>query len=290
MKARRFFGCLTVAAIVALLAPSALAGCIPPKTFSTWNALQGVYKYIYFGDASGDSSHLVGSFWQTDNPATNNQAYAVQEWLLDNYYFPMQDSWYLNGNLGAAEPDCIFGHMTLEASNTVTGGSFMTAVTETPGAFVDYDFSIFANIDTRGQVTQPRINSSSRNVDIVTLNVTVDPTVVGGEATVDNTEILVQIGPDGVPPAGRDPEVGWSTIGSTGGNGGTIDVDVDCSGVAPGDNAFIGVAYLSGGGRGEVSGFLSEVECDPNLADPGDRFRLIDRDAIRKGKGAKRDR
>ena len=288
MIGRRLLGLVAVVAVLALLAPSAFAGCNPPKSFSTWNALEGRYTYIYFGDASGNPDNLVGSFWQTDNPATNNQTYPVQEWLLDNYYFPMQDSWYLNGNLGDARPDCPAGGMTVEASNTVTGGWFVTAADETPGGFITFDFSVYPSIDTRGVSAQPRINSSSRAADLVTLNVTVEPGVVGGLATIDETRIY-QFGPTATAPTTRSP-ADWTQIGTIAGNGGSTDVSVDCTGFAPGDQAFVGTSYVSGGNPGQVAGILSQVECDPNLADPVDRFRLIDRDSLKKGKGAKRNR
>jgi hypothetical protein len=249
-----------------------------------------VYFYVNFGDTSGDPGALVGSYWETGNPVNDNETYPVGEWILDNAYYPNSDSWYINGNLGDARTDCVFNSMTLEASNLNSGGWFIATVSETPGGFHAFDFtSLGTNFDGTVAV-RPAVNGSGRAGDLVNLNVSINPgTSYGaGDATIDETQIY-QFGPTATAPATRNP-ADWTLLGSIVGNGGTTDVSVDCTGFAPGDQAFVGTAFVAGGNTSQIAGELTVVECDPNLADPGTQFKLIDRDNIKKGKGAKRNR
>lgn len=290
MKLRKIVTLAAAVAAVALVMPAVEAGCSSGIGFSNWNASAGRYYYVNFGDTSGNVGNLVGRYYQTDNPTTDNDAddgsgsYEPAEWMKE--YYAGTDGWYINGTMGRPNTDCVSGSMTVELTNTATANWVIATQAEGSG-FPQFDFSSQSMNFVAASMT-PGVTGSSRNAaGDVTLDLNVpDPAagVYGGTA-IDGVDIVSTTTTGGAP----DPNIaagGWSVIGSVGPNGGPASgvVVPGCTG----STGWIASAVVSNGSAAqEVSGGVRQVECDPNLADPPANIDLIERPG-KPGRGDKK--
>lgn len=290
MKLRKITTLVTALAAVALLVPTTVdAGCSSGITFSTFNAPQ--YYYVRTGgDTSGDSNNFVGRYYQTDNPTTDNDAddgsgsYEPPEWIQE--YYVGTDGWYISGSMGRPQSDCVTGSMTIELTNTATGGWVIMTEPEV-STFPQFDFSSQLTNFVMIQMV-PGVQGSSRDGSgNVTLDLNVpDPAAGNYNGTViDGVDIVSTTTSGGAP----DPNIaagGWSVIGSVGPNGGPAS-GVVVAGCA-GSTGWIASAVNSQGSLAqEISGAPRQVECDPNLADPPANIDLIERPS-KPGRGGKK--
>ena len=269
---------LTLALAASMIALPAAANCIPAKTFTNFNTIEtpGAYLYIHWFDTAVTSDDIVGRFWQTGNRAASNEGtYDDAAWLLDSYYYPGQDLWYLNGNLGdAGVIGCPAGSLTVAATNTRTAGWFMATIDETPPRSVTFDYSRLGT-DFNALEQRLTIVSSSRLGPDVVVTVSVpDPSVAvyGGGASVTSIGVYSLVADRGTTPS-KDISAGWTLVSTVPGTGGFVDLPVNCADVAT--NQFLAMGIEVDGVPPTHVGHAREIECNPNLADP--KFKIIQR-------------
>jgi hypothetical protein len=265
-----------VAATVVMFAAVSTTGaiCIPPKLFSTYNGNTGTYYYVQFGTTNDDNS-TVGQFWQTGARAAANEGTCTSDqWIIVNGYYPGTDSWYLNGDMGGlgCMNGCVSTDITVTGGHTTAGTWFAASVGES-GGVPAFDFTSLATNVVAVDAT-PRVSSSSRSGDVVTVNFAT-PDLTGGVTgdVVLGTATIYKIASATRP--SNDLATGWVAVADVAAAGGTATDSADCA--DPNTNVWYGLGVTV---EGEAPSFVSslvEVECDPNLADPDDRFRLIDR-------------
>lgn len=273
MKRNLWIG-IVAAVVVAASISSAGAICSPPKLFSTYNAVAGQYFYVQFG-TTNDDNNTVGQFWQTGaRTAGNEGTCSADQWIIVNGYYPGTDSWYLNGDLGGLTcmVGCPSGDLTVTGGHATSGTWFAASVGES-GGVPAFDFTTLATNLVAVDAT-PRVSSSSRSGDIVTVNFST-PDLTGGVYgdLVLGTATIYKISSATRP--SNDLGTGWVAVADVAASGGTATDGADCA--DPNTNVWYGLGVTV---EGEAPSFVSslvEVECDPNLADPDDRFRLIDR-------------
>lgn len=263
---------------------SANATCIPAKDFNTWDSPE--YWYVFWGGGSAaDSTLVTGNFWEAGNrTAANEGEYDASNWLN---YFPGY-GWYLQGNLGdGGVVGCPEGQLILTVTDpTPASGThfFVTSAIEDPSARVFFHFG-GADIDFL-PMPSPQVIASSRTGTDVNVSLQFDDVGaafytrnVTTAADVIDSVVLYQA--KGTNPG---PAVdGWTEIGRFPYAGGAIDaeVTVDCA-----DET---LTFLAAGlsvdafDLAHVSAAVA-IECDPNLADPDDKFDII----RERGKGQKR--
>jgi hypothetical protein len=261
-----------------LIAPSADATCIPAKTFTNFNTIEspGAYYYIHWFDTAVTSDDIVARFWQSGTRAASNEGnYDDADWLLDSSYYPGQDLWYLNGNLGhAGVVGCPVGSLTVVANNTRTGGWLMATIDETRPRSVSFDYSRLAT-DFDGFEQRLNITATSRAGGEVFATLFVpDPTgaVYGGGASVTSIGVYSIFADRGSTPS-RDVSSGWMLEASVPGAGGFVDVAVVCSDSVK--NQYLAMGIEADGVAPTHVGIPREIECSPNLAEP--KFKLVPR-------------
>lgn len=273
MKRNLWIGIVAAVVVVASIG-SAGAVCSPPKLFSTYNGNTGTYFYVQFG-ATNDDNSVVGQFWQTGARAGANEGTCTaDQWILVNSYYPGTDSWYLNGDMGGlgCMTGCVATDITVTGAHMTAGTWFASSVGES-GGVPAFDFTALAtNLVAVDAV--PGVSSSSRSGDIVTVNFST-PDLTGGVTgdTAIGTATIYKITSADRP--SNDLSAGWAAVADVAAAGGTATDDADCSNAA--NDVWYGLGVTV---EGEAPSFVAgmvQVECDVTLADPDDRFRLIDR-------------
>lgn len=282
---KKILGTLVAAAVIAILALPAQAGCNPDKVFGTWDFTDGVYYYVTWGAGSAtDPAQTVGALYEPGNRALNNEGgYDVTNWLRGS----AATYWYVSGALGSADVvGCAAGNMILAITDPTpaTGTEFVVSWANEVQKANNYDYPdlVFAPMPA------PSVTASSRAGTTVNLDLAFDDAGAAfssryGRAATEAINEVVLYQAKGADP-GPDA-AGWTEIARFPYEGGAVNVTgfgLDCT-----DET---LTFLAGGLNftGEydtvhVSSSIS-VECDPNLADPDSKFDLI-RD---RGKGDKR--
>lgn len=282
MKKQTLFLAILVALAVAVVSsPSVEANCIPNKTMGTNSG--GYYAYLVFGDTSGNPNNFEGGFWQTGNKAgVNGDACAKSFWVYHagGYYWgvgpgtiprgvPLSDTCVGPGSA------CPGGNVTVFMDNCVSDEFLLITV---PEAFVNgFDFSqayylynagIYINA---GPSPRPRVTSSARNVNDITVNYTVNDVTSGvqnfsgvGQGNVTGVNVYTR---SGATQPSLDSTAGWTLQDSLAATGGSDSVVVDCSNTTV--DQFVAAGLVLGSGDIAL-GCPVRVECDPNLVEPPD--------------------
>lgn len=283
---KKILGTLVAAAVIAILALPAQAGCNPDKVFGTWDFTDGVYYYVTWGAGSAtDPAQTVGALYEPGNRALNNEGgYDVTNWLRD---YNASGTWYISGALGSADVvGCASGNMILAITDptSANGTDFVVSWANEVIKANNYDYPdlVFAPMPA------PTVTASSRTGSTVNLDLAFSDAGAGFSSRYSRTPAeaineIVLYQAKGADP-GRNASA-WTEIGRFPYEGGAVNVSgfgLDCS-----DNT---TTFLAAGlnltneyDTVHVSSSIS-VECDPNLADPDNKFDLI----RERGKGEKR--
>ena len=264
--------------VVCLSSPPAVAACIPAKFGGNVQIFSPFfYTYPTFGDATGDNTHFLGRYWQTGNrSAANEGSCPVTDWLYG--YVGVTYYWRFDINLGlACNVGCAVDDLTVYLEDQLTDNFILWSVSEGVGASGEYDFDYAEFVTTTffapGPAPRVRIDTSSRAGDTVNVDYRVDDPstgVFGFSISTINIYSCTQAGQPSLDLPGC-----WTLIDTFAGTGGTGSAGVDCS------NQALDVWLTSGlEVSGESAGFVTtptQVECDPNLADPRRKIKVLDR-------------
>lgn len=273
-------------AVVAGLAPSASASCLPAKSAGTYNT--GALTYTYWHSPTGNTGTLIGQFWQVGNSTASNTGNCPTT-------FPGKGGLgtvglYFGGpgiglslDLGACGNGCVantMGYLAQKKTSDGTQGEFLYAtVAETPNGGLNFDYSVTPANPNLVVIPRPRVTGSSRAGTNVNLNITVDPVSAGvfGSAapgSVTGYRILSKSSP-GDP--GRDASSYDTTpLASLAGPGGATAsgaVVVDCSNTAQDRWVVTQLSFEGGLQFSNVVSGATRVGCNPLLADP--HFKII---------------
>jgi hypothetical protein len=280
-------GAFVIVGAVMLVAPAAEASCLPAKLFSTWDFDDGVYFYV--NNFSGDFTGTVGAFWETGNRALSNEGtYPVNEWL--SYYAGY--GWYLNGNMGDSRvTGCPATQMIVVVTEDGADGSLSNfiagAANETPakGNAFNYADLTFTPIPAPSVTGSTRLADNNVEVDLLIA----DP--AAGYSTRDGipaTDVITAINIYTIKSNTRPTSnpADWTLAQSAayaGGDTSVVGLVADCQ--DQGTDTWLGAGIEFGGEySSELITVGNVVECDPALADPDDKFQLIQG----KGKGQKK--
>ncbi|ANM28914.1 hypothetical protein ABI59_03775 [Acidobacteria bacterium Mor1] len=265
---------IAAAVLFAAISPAA-AVCSPPKSFATFDG--GTYNYFYMGTTN--PADVTGGFYEpgSGKAMNNNGTYDVSQWLFNYAGYP---GLYASGNWGSAGvAGCASGAMTIElwatTSSTDGRGSFVRVTTDDdPMRQNRFDFT---NCGAMTGVVPPvyKVTSSGRAGSTVNTSGNI-PSATAGDISCETASapalnINVYTISSATEPS-SDPAAGWTLAGNVPAGGGAFSVDADCSDT----NVDVWVATgISDGGDPVFLGPATQVECDPNLADP--RIKPIDR-------------
>jgi hypothetical protein len=249
------------------------ATCIPAKTFANFNTIEdpGAYFYIRFNDPTITELNMLGRFWQTSNRGTANEgAYDNTNWLVDSYYYPNTDSWYLNGNLASAGVNgCPATSLTVMVEDQKNGKFVAMAILEDVGRSVDFDFSKGGMDTPTVPIPRPRLTNLMRQGLDVVFDLSVDDASAGvyNFDTVGGAEITSVVIYEAVNPVSLDITIGgWTMIGSTTNGGSVSGLAADCSDTA--NNTSVAAGVEINGIAPMTVGQATLIECSTNLADP----------------------
>ncbi len=287
MLLKRIVFALLVVAVMATIAPASQAACIPSKTFTSWDFTDYLYFYVY--NFSGNLGASVGAFWQPfDRAASNEGTQTIDIWLR---YYAATSQWYISGEWGTAgTTGCASGEMVLAMTDPKGAGADFAVgqADETPVKSAHFNFN---NLNFT-PIPRPQITNRSRAGDTVTLDLQFAD-IAGGFSTRFGHPASTYLSGinlytfSGTADPGRDTAA-WTLAQTAPYNGGITTlagVNVDCSNHA--NDVFLAAGIQVTGEYDTVHlGASTIVECDPTLADPGDKFDLI----REKGKGLKKGR
>ena len=284
---KKILGALVVVAVAAMLAIPAHANCLPDKLFGTWDFSDGSYYYVTWAPGSAtDPTQVDGRFWEPGNRAQHNEGEEVAaNWLKD---YNSSGAWYVSGALGRAGiVGCVSNSMVLAATDPTpaTGSAFFVGWADE--LFVkanNYDYPDLAFVP----MPSPQVTASSRAGSSVALDLQFGDPSNGFASRYSRTAneaidsiVLYQAKGTNPGPAAAD----WTEIGRFPYGGGVTQVSgfaLDCTDET---TTFLaaGLSFTGEFDTVHVSAAIA-VECDPNLANPGDKFDLI----RERGKGEKR--
>ena len=288
---------MTKMAVLAVLAlalstASVWATCSPAKVMTQFSSSKGLYTYTDWDDNLGtQNTDLVGRYWKTGAYATANSddpdglicTAGPTCWFRQ---YAATGRWYVNSNLGAGGVGCPSINISAEMYNQKTGEFFAYTLCESgepgcpsPAGYPAFDVADVFDFDFAPTVIRPRAVSSSRAGTTVNVTLAMNPvyyqqfTTTG--ATVPPPEARVYRAISATKPSPNIATGAWVQVGTLPVAGGQAAFAADCASTAT-DNWFaVGVVVA-----GEAPRFVSaptQVECDPNLADPNGRFRMIDK-------------
>lgn len=285
---------IAVLAVLALALPtvSVWATCSPAKVMTQFSSSKGIYTYTDWDDNAGTQpADLVGRYWKTGAYSTANSddpdglicTAGPTCWFRQ---YAATGRWYVNANLGAGGVGCPSINVSAEMYNQKTGEFFAYTLCESgeagcpsPGGFPAFDVADVFEFDFAPTVIRPRAISSSRSGSTVSVTLAMNAvyyqqqTTTG--ATVPAPEARVYRAISGTRPNPNIVTGAWTQVGTLPTSGGQAAFTADCTNTAA-DNWFaVGVVVA-----GEAPRFVStptQVECDPNMADPNGRFRVIDK-------------
>lgn len=306
---RRILLSFATLALAVIVAVPASAECPNPQCFqSAFTDTGNNLPVVFLPGSATDHATVVGRFWNADNAAALNTGTCIEDiWLQQWANDPpgTDENWYIIGQMGAdlclntgvCMPDSASFFLTVETTSLDgASASFTVArakntfVVQDPSSSCDFDFSRgSAGAITMVPVPKPRVTSSNRAGNIVTLDLSLDD-VTGGfrspaadgftaAGSIVGFKLLEATSP--VDP-GRNPAA-WtvkSTIPNSGGPNTALGVTVDC---ATNVAHWIATVPVFEGGATDVDGTYAgeavQIRCDTNLANPG-RMKPIDKKKI----------
>lgn len=280
-----FLGTLVIAV---LAAPLSGATCAPAKTFSQWDATAAVYRYTYFQAAQTNAS-VIGALWQTGARGTANEGSSCEDSSWLNFYAGT-GKWYINGFLNGLDPQgelcqptgCPQGDMTIvvEAPRG-NGAEFgVTRIDETPPAFIVFNYSRAGSLHTQ-DIPRPSVTSSSRTGPSVAVQFSLagrDSAYAGLSPVAESISAYRIVRFKGNADPGRDSSL-WVLEQSLPyeSSGVTGSLAIDCADTTEDQFLATQISYDDGQYLGALVSASVRIECDPNLANPGRRFKPIDR-------------
>lgn len=291
---------LTIALAVAVAAPAAMATCIPAKQFTAF-VNSTTNSPIQLDPASKTAAtgmpQFLGLLWQSDDSTINNFAAAT---TTCRPVPPQVGGWLLAG--GPVGPNAIIAG-GLNQNNNCTGLSgcpagSLTVLLEEPSADDSDAFVVIVRVDETAppnynfltlapnyaEIAFPRarVVTSNRGVSDVVIDwrlPNADANFTGKDAggtlsadSTINNYILYEADSD----AGRDASM-WNEVARvayvSSADGSQTGYSVDCSNEAVDKFYAVGLE-LAGGAAGvdtQLVGAATQIECDPNLAEPDQR-------------------
>jgi hypothetical protein len=260
MTKKFLFGAAVVLAIAGLATSNVSALCNPPKFTATFNSLSGAYTYF---NTTVPNATLVGRLWSPlgDHTGTCNTDHPF-------LYFGADTS--LIGMSLALGEGCVVGcpagslSLQVTASNGSASETVITTAPETPTGGLNFDFS------TRGHAmgnSKPKVTTSSRAGNTVSLTVNIDPVGAFDGAAADISGINILSAPGLTDPGRNAAAYAPKAVAPVG--GGAVPLTFDCSLTPALQDVWIvtQVATLSGGANPTVSG-ATRVKCNSALATP----------------------
>ena len=273
---------LTLLCLLGCVVTMSSATCIPARNLGTFNFVEGRYYYLHFGVFSGaPPARFDAYFYEPGNRAGANQGtLPFGEWLMEYYAGP--DDWYIYGTM--TDPrvvGCPVGQLVVEAwaregvADSMSRSFVKLTVDETLDSFITFDYSrCLSNIES---VPAPvyRISASNRDGDLLKLSGFVSSAAAGendcggGHAPVARINVYT-IAWDGIDPP-TEIDVGWQLVSDLPPEGGSLNLDVDCSDRTT--DTFIGTGLVVAGEAPLNIAAPTRAECDPTVADPRIQIR-----------------
>ena len=227
----------------------ASGACNPPKSLSTFNAVTGTYAYWH---TTLEFGSLNANIWSggVDHTGTCNTSSAIL------YFGVIPGDIGMNMSLGdACVSGCPSGSLSILASatNGIRTETLVAQAQETPGGAVDFDFSQ-SGPHPLGVYPAPQVTSSSRNGNVITLNLFIPAITVYDDAGSGITGFNVLRAESQTDP-GRfaSAYTFGSFIPSPGGGGATGSVNGNCPIFGSNDVWFVTQIVTSAGGSNIVS-------------------------------------
>jgi hypothetical protein len=275
-NAMRLLGFVAAAAFVIATANPASAACVPNKTAATFGP--GLTSVYWTPAGAVNEGSLTGQFWQLGNRASANEGACLPAlcggsggWL---YFYTGKLS--LNAIMGSPEAaGCPTGTMIVVAQANSTDGksAFFVAGTANESTTGGLDFN-YATLGDHAlvQVPRPRVLSSSRAANIVTLHVNVPDAAAGsfGPSPAITGYRLVSGNGVGTTDSGRDGAT-YQTLQSFTAPQADVVQTIDCAGIVAPNDKFVGIQVLFDAGASQTAsrvGATYRVGCDPALATP----------------------
>jgi len=261
MTKKFLFGAASALVVAGFATSNVSALCNPPKYASTFNP--GTYAFTYFTTTIDNPTTLVGRVWSPvgDHTGTCNTDAPFLYFGADPHNIGLA----LDTGI-ACIVGCPGGSLSLQVTvgNAAGSESLVTMSPETPTGALNFDFS------TRGHAmanSRPRVTTSSRATNIVSVNVTVDPPAVFDGASADITGINI-LSAAGTSDPGRNA-ASYTSKGVVPAVGGATPLTFDCSTAGAGNDNWIVTQLVTatGGANPTVSG-ATRVKCNSALANP----------------------
>jgi len=298
---RRILTALGIAGVlvVAGVVTDASAGCNPTKDFKLAFSEEGDYFVNCPAEAvcSVAGGVLKGRFWQAGARGTANEGVACPEATYIFESGPGQFTIFGQSGgdiLGTGPCDntgCVVGAQVILVQTLSTNGAkaYYAAgkVNELVG---EWRYNRGGTDWAMTEIPRPRVSSSSRAGNTVTLNVNFDPpTGAHGEADAFARNSILSgyqvVRFEGNADPGRLPGA-WTNLGSVApvnesGDTPVLGIGAVCAGTT--NDVFVAMRPIFDGGQfaGDYVGASTRVECDPAVADP--RFKMIDRQKSGRG-------
>jgi hypothetical protein len=267
---------LAVVLLAGVMAPMAFGACSPPKGMA--QRLGDGVNYYYVHGLRNDGSE-VGLWWEPGNAAgANNGTKPLAEWV--GIFPTYANEWFLyDGELGGLTVGCPTGNMAviITQDNGASASYAVLQATEATGqAFNFIHGDVFMQ-----PLPKPGVTASSRVGTDVVVDLVI-PNIEAGFASRDTVGAVnavdgfVLFTAQGATDPGR-AVAAWTPLATNayeGTDASVLGQVVDCSSEV---RTWLAVG-LQGAGGGPAGGHVGEavfVECDPLLADPGDKFDLI---------------
>lgn len=284
MSKKNVFGAVA-AAIGLVCGGDALANCGTPKLFGTFDVDAGVYTYVNFAPGGDPATDIVGRFWQPGARSTNNEGtYSDTTWIQ---FYAGTGRWFLTGDLSdGGVAGCPTGAMNVLIQDTRNGQFALARVAENFTKTNGFNFADAGNLDLVN-APFPRLTNRSVAGSVVSYTAVIDPTPAGfysdgsstRDANITGYQLVQRRRPSSAPPAFDAAQ--WTNVGAAvPAAGGSVPVSIDCT---TQDQVDLGVRLVFDNGQfsSDVVAGRAQVSCDPNLADPDRKFKVIDRKATK---------
>lgn len=276
------FGMAAVAASL-VLSNDSNAACPTPKLFGTFDNGRGIFTYVVPADGA-DSTSLVGRFWQSGSRSLANEGgYDDSVWLRQ-----YGTNWYVSGDLSDSNiVGCPGTAMSLLIQDTRNGQFAFARVAEFAAEALPISFATVGGNMVLSASPVPRLTNRVPNATGASWTAVIDPVAANfytdgsstRDANITGYQLVQQRRPTSA--AVDNNAAQWANVGTAvGAVGGAVPVTVDCT---AGDQVYLGVKVIFDGGAfaSDVISGRANVTCDPNLADPDRKFKVIDRKSTR---------
>jgi hypothetical protein len=282
MSKKTVFGAVAVAAALAC-GGDALANCGTPKLFGTFDVDAGVYTYINFQAGGDPATNLVGRFWQPGARSTNNEGtYSDATWIQ---FYAATGKWFITGDLSdGGVAGCPTGAMSVLIQDTRNGQFALARVAENSTKTNGFNLADAGDLNLVS-APFPRLTNRSVAGSTVSYTAVIDPAATGfysdgsstRDANITGYQLVQRRRPSATAP--NFDATQWTSVGTAvGAAGGSVPVSIDCTAA---DQVDLGVRLVfdNGGFSSDVVAGRTQVSCDPNMADPDRKFKVIDRKA-----------